>query len=126
LDIPDIQIVVQYGLPSNMPSMLQRCGRGGRSSSIESTFVLMHEEKAVTIPIPSTPEALLRFKDDPDSPIGGPTLSSDATKFDRTGCSIYRCIQPEEGNECLRKYFAAYLNDTSPDGTPVISPMTLT
>ena len=42
LDIPDIEIVVQYGISRDVPATLQRGSRGGRGSK-EALFLIMYE-----------------------------------------------------------------------------------
>lgn len=50
---------------------------------------------------------------DPDHPTV-PKLSVHPTKKERSGIAMIKIIQLE--NECLRKLYASYLNDTASDG----------
>ena len=43
LDIADINTVVQYGITRDVPTTLQRGGRGGRTPSAEAIFLIMYE-----------------------------------------------------------------------------------
>ncbi|KAF8957732.1 hypothetical protein BDZ97DRAFT_1924345 [Flammula alnicola] len=106
LDISDIEAVVQYGISRDVPSTLQRCGRGGRSSSGEAIFLIMYEPWALDIDLFSTEED----PTDPDFPNNG-KLTKHATKIQRTGRAMIAAVQSKE--DCLRGFWANYLKDLS-------------
>lgn len=43
-DIPDIKLVIQFGVPSSLSVWMQRVGRAGRSPGIQAYAVLMVEK----------------------------------------------------------------------------------
>ncbi|KAF8971523.1 P-loop containing nucleoside triphosphate hydrolase protein, partial [Flammula alnicola] len=45
LDIPDVQIIVQWKVPKDLNTLMQRFGRGGRNFSLEATAILIAEPK---------------------------------------------------------------------------------
>ncbi|KAF8150999.1 P-loop containing nucleoside triphosphate hydrolase protein [Crassisporium funariophilum] len=45
LDLPDVQIVVQYRVPSDMCTLWQRFGRSGRAAGSEAIAILLAEKK---------------------------------------------------------------------------------
>jgi ERCC4-related helicase len=110
LDIGDIEIVIQYGITQDVPTALQRGGRGGRSSIGEAIFLIMYEPWVKTIDIETV---RVETVSDPDHP-NVPKLTIHSTKQARTGVAMIKVVQKTE--ECLRKLFATYLNDQTPDG----------
>ncbi|KAH7910891.1 P-loop containing nucleoside triphosphate hydrolase protein [Hygrophoropsis aurantiaca] len=48
LDIPDIELVVQFGIPSSLTVWLQRAGRAGRAFWIQALAILLVEMSVVT------------------------------------------------------------------------------
>ncbi|KAH7917095.1 P-loop containing nucleoside triphosphate hydrolase protein [Leucogyrophana mollusca] len=48
LDIPDIQVVVQFGVPSSLTVWLQRAGRAGRFFLLQAIAILLVEASVVT------------------------------------------------------------------------------
>ncbi|KAH9011631.1 II DNA helicase [Lactarius pseudohatsudake] len=109
LDIPDIEVVVQYGITREVPTALQRGGRGGRRPTGAAIFLLMYEPWVKSID-PAAVE--VDTASDPDHP-NVPKLTVHSTKQARTGIAMIKIIQREQ--ECLRQLFADYLNDTSLD-----------
>lgn len=107
-------MVVQYGLARDVPTTLQRGGRGGRNSFKEALFLIMYESWAITIDLDNS---AIDFTSDPDHP-NVTKLSIHSTKQQRTGGAILTIIQSVE--ICLRILFAKYLADMSLDGTSVI------
>ncbi|KAH9160732.1 II DNA helicase [Lactarius sanguifluus] len=110
LDIEDIEIVIQYGITRDVPTALQRGGRGGRSSTGEAIFLIMYEPWVKTIDLKAV---RVEASSDPDHP-NVPKLTAHSTKQARTGVAMIKVIQQNE--ECLRRLFATYLNDQAPDG----------
>ncbi|KAG9310613.1 P-loop containing nucleoside triphosphate hydrolase protein [Chiua virens] len=47
LDIPDITLVVQFGVPPSLTVWLQRAGRAGRSSHVQARAILLVESSAL-------------------------------------------------------------------------------
>lgn len=47
MDIPDIELVVQFGVPENLCVWLQRAGRAGRSPAIQARAVMLVEASVV-------------------------------------------------------------------------------
>ncbi|KAF6742156.1 hypothetical protein DFP72DRAFT_757629, partial [Ephemerocybe angulata] len=43
LDVEDVDFVVQYGVPRDVPTFLQRAGRAGRSLGSTATALLLYE-----------------------------------------------------------------------------------
>ncbi|KAH9014989.1 II DNA helicase [Lactarius pseudohatsudake] len=109
LDIGDIEIVIQYGITRDVPTALQRGGRGGRSSTGEAIFLIMYEPWVKTIDLKAV---IVETASDPDHP-NVPKLTKHSTKQARTGVAMIKVIQQNE--ECLRRLFATYLNDQAPD-----------
>ena len=110
LDISGVKIVVQYGIPRDIPNALQRGGRGGRSTEDPAIFLIMYEPWALEIDLSDVPKA---FANDPDSPVVE-ELTAYSNKMDRTGYAMLFIIQAFWF--CLRAYFAEYLGDNSDDG----------
>jgi ERCC4-related helicase len=110
LDIGDIEIVIQYGVTRDVPMALQRGGRGGRSSIGEAIFLIMYEPWVKTINLEAV---TVETVSDPNHP-NIPKLTIHSTKQARTGVTMIKIIQRTE--ECLRRLFATYLNDQTPDG----------
>lgn len=112
LDIPDIEIVIQYGITREVPTALQRGGRGGRSPTGQAIFLLMYEPWVKSINLAAVE---VDTATDPDHP-NIPKLTTHSTKQGRTGVAMIKIVQSEQ--ECLRKLYAAYLKDETHEGTP--------
>jgi len=111
LDIPDIEVVVQYGITREVPTALQRGGRGGRSPTGKAIFLLMYEPWVKTIDLAAVDVDTVS---DPDHP-NVPKLTVHSTKLARTGVAMVKIIQLKQ--ECLRRLYADYLNNMTLDGT---------
>ncbi|KAF8149568.1 hypothetical protein B0H34DRAFT_827446, partial [Crassisporium funariophilum] len=109
LDISDIDVVVQYGIPCKVPTTLQRGGRGGCNSLKDALFLIMYELWAITI----KPNPSIDFDSDPDHP-NVTKLDAHSSKQDRTGGAILDIVQSTK--ICTRLLFTKYLRDTSIDG----------
>ncbi|KAI0634115.1 P-loop containing nucleoside triphosphate hydrolase protein [Trametes polyzona] len=57
MDVPDIELVVQFGVPENLCVWLQRAGRAGRSLSVQARAVMLVEVSVVQEVKPSKREA---------------------------------------------------------------------
>ncbi|KAF8274042.1 P-loop containing nucleoside triphosphate hydrolase protein [Lactarius quietus] len=110
LDIPDITIVIQYGITREVPMALQRGGRAGCSPTSSAIFLLMYESWVTSIDLTAVKVDTVS---DPDHPTV-PKLSDHSTKKERTGIAMIKIVQCE--HECLRRLYATYLKDTSEDG----------
>ncbi|KAI0744526.1 P-loop containing nucleoside triphosphate hydrolase protein [Earliella scabrosa] len=47
MDVPDIELAVQFGIPQSLGIWLQRAGRAGRSPSVQARAVMVVEKSAV-------------------------------------------------------------------------------
>lgn len=110
LDIPDIEIVVQYGIRHNVLTALQQGGWAGHSPTGEAIFLLMYEPWVKSIDLATVEVDTVS---DPDYP-NIPKLTKHSTKQGRTGVAMVKIIQLKQ--ECLCKLFAAYLKDNTADG----------
>ena len=111
LDIPDIEIVVQYGISRDVPTTLQRGGRSGRGSK-DALFLIMYESWVDKIDLL---EILFNHDLDPDHP-NVKELSQHSNKRAQLGLAMIKIIQLDE--TCLRLLFAVYLSDQSLQGLP--------
>jgi len=111
LDIPDIEIIVQYGISRDVPTTLQRGGRSGRGSK-DALFLIMYESWVDEIDLS---EILFNHDLDPDHP-NVKELSQHSNKRARLGLAMIKIIQLDE--TCLRLLFAVYLSDQSLQGLP--------
>ncbi|KAF8256917.1 P-loop containing nucleoside triphosphate hydrolase protein [Lactarius quietus] len=109
LDIPDIEVVIQYGITRDVPTTLQRCGRAGRSPMGKAIFLLMYEPWVMKINCNAVEAEAVS---DPDHP-NVPKLTQHSKKQARTGVAMIKVVQLEQ--KCLRQMFAAYLNDVACD-----------
>jgi superfamily II DNA helicase RecQ len=119
LDIPDIEVVIQYGISRDVPTTLQRGGRGGRGPK-DALFLIMYEPWVNEIDLS---EINVPADADPDHPNVG-ELSRYSTKQARLGLAMIKIIQLDE--VCLRLLFAVYLKDQSLEGVPGSSPAKFT
>ena len=94
----------------DVPTTLQRSGRGGRSLTGEAIFLLMYEPWAKSINLAA---AEVDTTSDPDHP-NIPKLTIHSTKQAHTGVAMLKIVQFEQ--ECLRQLFATYLKDTMSHG----------
>ncbi|KJA21728.1 hypothetical protein HYPSUDRAFT_139978 [Hypholoma sublateritium FD-334 SS-4] len=114
LDISAIDIVIQYGIPREVPTTLQRGGRCGRDLRRDALFLIMYEIWAIMV----EPDASIDTTNDPDHP-NVVKLEVHSSKRDRTGCAIIAIIQ---SIICLCLLFAQYLWDDSADATVFTTP----
>ncbi|KAH9022119.1 hypothetical protein EDB85DRAFT_1895384 [Lactarius pseudohatsudake] len=109
LNIPDVEVIVQYGITREVPTALQQGGWGGCRPTGTAIFLLMYKPWVKSID-PATVE--VDTASDLDHP-NVPKLTVHSTKQARTGIAMIKIIQREQ--ECLHQLFADYLNDTSLD-----------
>jgi superfamily II DNA helicase RecQ len=102
-------VVIQYGVPRDVPTTLQRGGRGGRTKSARAIYLIMYEPWVTKIDL----STIAVSSSDPDHPIVE-KLSKTSSKQERTGIAMVKIIQ---STECPRKMFADYPGDKTPDGT---------
>ena len=98
VDFPDVSIVCNAGLPSDIVEALQRGGRVGRHEGAKALFVTFYEAWACKI---SLNEFMAGDPNDPDGPRSNHTLISRAQ--DRASYSSVGLVQIKT---CLRQYFA--------------------
>lgn len=108
VDFPDVKIVCTAGLPNDLVEALQRGGRVGRRSGDVGLFVIFYESWALNVSVEEYAQGDLM---DPDRPRGPLKPTSNARE--RAAYSSVRLVQCRE---CIRVFFAAYLNDTSSNG----------
>ncbi|KAJ7091715.1 II DNA helicase [Mycena crocata] len=106
LDVGDIDVVVDYGLPPKQSTSIQRGGRGGRRGQ-QAVYIVMAEPWAYTASL----EAVATYSEDPDRPISGQLLKN-AKKPARAGLAMILYVRDEEA--CLRANIRDYLADISP------------
>ena len=109
LDIADINMVVQYGITRDVPTTLQRGGRGGQTPSADAIFLIMYEPWVLDIDLSTIEEN----SSDPDFPNAG-KLTKYPTKSAWTAVAMIRVVQSKE--LCIRGFWADYLNDESATG----------
>ena len=105
LHIPDIEIIVQYGITREVPTALQQGGQGGHSPTGKAIFLLMYEPWVKLIDLAAIE---VDTASDPDHPTI-PKLTTRSTKQGRTGIAMIKIIQLEQ--TCICQLFAAYLKD---------------
>ncbi len=49
MDIPDIALVVQFGVPESLGVWMQRAGRAGRSPAVQARAVMLVEQSVVQV-----------------------------------------------------------------------------
>lgn len=107
MDVENIDAVVDYGVPQNKLTGLQRAGRCGRRGQ-KSVYLLMAEPWAYTASL----ESVDPDSKDPDRPISG-RLVKNSKKPARAGLAM---IQYVRSKICLREMIRRYLADKSGDG----------
>ncbi|KAJ7905794.1 P-loop containing nucleoside triphosphate hydrolase protein [Mycena olivaceomarginata] len=65
-DIPDVELVIQFGVPPSLPVWIQRYGRAGRHFDIQARAVML-VEKSMEVPAPAPAEPELGAHSDSDS-----------------------------------------------------------
>lgn len=108
MDIPDIKAVIQYGILCDVPTTLQRGGRGGRNKSGDAIFLIMYEPWVKNIDLSSIDFTI----SDPGHP-NVANLNKTSNKQAQTGIAMVKVVQSPK---CSRKFYANYLADESPDG----------
>jgi superfamily II DNA helicase RecQ len=114
-------IRAQYGIPTNIPTFVQRSGRIGRDTDDPAIFLLMYEEWVTSIKLPE------RSKDlqDPDKPLLIPdaqrkksTPDHSSSKRNRASIAVLELVLLHAGvpKGCVRRFLADYSNDFTPEG----------
>ncbi|KAF9537104.1 hypothetical protein CPC08DRAFT_651860, partial [Agrocybe pediades] len=106
VDFPNVKIVCTAGLPATMVDCLQRGGRAARSSGQTALFVVFFEKNMLQI----NEKEFTGDVQDPDRP--REKLTAKPKRLERAPLSGVRLVQT---TGCLRKFFADYLNDKSPE-----------
>ncbi|KAL0063541.1 hypothetical protein AAF712_009546 [Marasmius tenuissimus] len=110
IDYPDVDIVVNVDVPPDVPEGLQRAGRVVRASEKTGLFLILYEAWVVEIDLDEfTVDHMGVDPKDPDRP--RKALSDKSTRQERVPRSFTKLIQ--DGEKCLREFFAEYLNDKS-------------
>ena len=116
--LPDIEVVIQYSIPRDVSTALQRGGHGGCRKTSCAIFLIIFEPWVTEINL----SVLNLTVTDPDHPTVV-KLSKTSNKKERTGMGMIKIIQ---STECLRGAFAQYLGDETPDGESLTSRRTFT
>ncbi|KAF4618102.1 hypothetical protein D9613_012643 [Agrocybe pediades] len=106
VDFPNVKIVCTAGLPTTIVDGLQRAGRAARSPGQTALFVVFFDEKVLHI----SEREFTGDVQDPDRP--RTKLTSNSDYLERAPLSGVHLVQTES---CLRKFFAEYLDDKSPE-----------
>ena len=93
----------------DVPNLVQRGGRGGRSTLTSAIFLILYEPWAMAPDLSS----LTLNLDDPDQPLQ--MITKTLKKPERTGVEMYRLIQLPV---CICKFFADYPSDGTLTGIP--------
>ncbi|KAF6762186.1 P-loop containing nucleoside triphosphate hydrolase protein [Ephemerocybe angulata] len=109
LDVEDVDMVIQNGVPRDVPTFLQRAGRAGRKRGSTATVALLYEPSVMNIDLS---KVAVNTKMDPDYPHVG-AITTRSKKLDRVGVAIASILQ---SSECLRLLFARYLGDSETPG----------
>ncbi|KAF8055298.1 P-loop containing nucleoside triphosphate hydrolase protein [Lyophyllum atratum] len=112
VDFPDVQIVCTTGLPNDIVEALQRGGRVGRRFGALGLFVIFYDAWALEISLDEYANGDLS---DPDRPRG--LLKPNSNSRERAAYSSVKLI----GCECLRSFFATYLDDTTENALDFIT-----
>ncbi|KAF5335342.1 hypothetical protein D9611_011739 [Ephemerocybe angulata] len=89
LDVAGIPLVIQYGIPRDISSLLQRGGRAGRSTTAIALYIMMYEPWVLQIDISGVSSDIAS---DPDRPILEP-LQKNSSKQERTSWEMYHIFQ---------------------------------
>ncbi|KAF8119145.1 P-loop containing nucleoside triphosphate hydrolase protein [Boletus edulis] len=111
LDIRGVLIVIQYGLCKNMAEAAQRAGRAVRDQGLHGLYLTMVEPWALELSLVKEDGQISCSDSDPDRPYAG-VVKKTSSKPDRTS---YASLRFAQSKTCLRKLFAEYLNDQSPE-----------
>ncbi|KAJ7591736.1 P-loop containing nucleoside triphosphate hydrolase protein [Mycena floridula] len=94
-DIPDIEVVIHFGVPSSLTVFIQRMGRAGRLSSIRARAVLLVEKSMFQRRKKRKPKKKKKGKklgeddsDDPDAPVSVMRVTNDGSVQDDDGDDI--------------------------------------
>lgn len=107
MDLPDVGIVCNAGLPSNGVNGLQRGGRVGRRDGDTGLYVIFFEPWALEISLDDFCNGDANNPDRPRAPLSIKSKVRDRTPL--SAIALLRC-------DCIRTFFAAYLGDTSSTG----------
>lgn len=113
VDFPNVKIVATVGLPANIVDALQRGGRAIRVGGEQALFIVLYESWALEIDLKEYSDTSSSNNiNDPDRPRGKLKTNSQ-----RRECAPYSSVCLVQGQtQCLRQFYADYLNDTSPKG----------
>ena len=92
-----------------MTEAAQRAGRAVRDPDLNGLFLTMVETWALELKLDGYG---IKEGESPDKPYAG-TLKKNSSKQDRTSMASLQFVQSDT---CLRKSFAEYLGDHSPEG----------
>lgn len=91
-----------------MAEAVQRAGRAVRDPGLHGLYLAMLEPWALGLDLVEHDD----HTSDPDRPYAG-IVKKNSSKQDRTG---YASLRFSQSRSCLRKFFAEYLDDQSPEG----------
>jgi hypothetical protein len=108
VDFPDVDIVVNIGLPPTICDAVQRAGRVVRRDGKTGLFVIFYESWVKTIGLSGYKN---EYVPDPDRPRA--VLTAHSSRQDRASFSTVSIIQ---NDRCIRESFGSYLGDLTEDG----------
>jgi superfamily II DNA/RNA helicase len=108
--VPEIDGVINYGLPEKVPMRFQWEGRAGRSTSRDAFAVTMIEPWVLQMDT----STVIEDKDDPDRPLlPDGWKKKNPRKQERVGTASVRLAQC---GSCKRQAYATFFEDESPEG----------
>ncbi|KAJ3775657.1 P-loop containing nucleoside triphosphate hydrolase protein [Lentinula raphanica] len=103
VDFPDIDIVVNVGLPPSKKDAIQRAGRVIRREGKQGLFLILYEPWVLEVDLSEYDD---QWVSDPDRP--RKKLNDNSNRRDRAPFSMVRMIKHKE---CQRHSYAEYLGD---------------
>jgi superfamily II DNA helicase RecQ len=119
IDFKRADVVIQYGIALDETKTIQCGGRGGRNRDDKSIFLIMYEPWVKELDISKIPNKELQ--DSPDCPFSTVHKKS-PTKQEHTSV---QCIKTIQSRLCIRRNWALYLNDETPEGFSLFMPLSL-
>lgn len=120
INFPDVKIMHNVGLLSNIIDLLQCGGHVGQRDGSKGLSILFYDPWALTLPLDDYNNA---YSDNPD----WPHCSTKAATSKKDHPAL-PCVQLVQCKDCLRQFFATYLGDRAPKDmlSPIIWPFLFT